>query len=283
MPRAVDRDTRGALLTAVFRIQKALAKFTMQLGMSAGEMNELVRRAHVEAAEELARAEGGKVHTTKLCAMTGLYRKEIIRLRNLPPLTSPSLDERYNRTARVVTGWIRDPEFHTKAGKPAALPFQGPASFSELVRRYSGDMAPIAMQQELERLGVVSTTKKGLIRLDTSGYLTTTNIDALQILGTDTSDLIDTINHNVNGAKEERRFQRKVSYVNLPHRYTEPFRQYAAQESQKLLEKLDKWLARHDKKDSSDSSRGSRIGLGIYHFEKPSSVQDSGKDETSDG
>ncbi len=277
-----DRQTYGALVTAVYRIQKSLARFTMQLGLSAGEFNELVRRAHVEAAEELARAEGGKVLTTKLCAMTGLYRKEIIRLRNLPPLTEPSQDERYNRTTRVVSGWMRDPEFHTKGGKPAALEFQGKTSFSELVKRYSGDMAPIAMQQELERLNVVKTTKRGRIKLETSGYLASTSLDALQILGTDTADLIDTIHHNVSSDRERRRFQRKVSYVNLPQRYVEPFRLFAAAESQKLLEKLDRWLAKRDDKTAEESAPGSRVGLGIYHIERLANAADTDRESAND-
>ncbi len=272
-----DKQTYSALVTAIYRIQKSLARLTMQLGISAGEMNELVRRAHLDAAEELTRDEGGKVLTTKLCAMTGLYRKEIIRLRNLPELDNPRLDERYNRTTRVITGWLRDTEFHTKKGKPSALEFQGAGSFSELVKRYSGDMAPHAMQQELERLGVISTTKRGLIKLESAGFLTNTSLDALHILGTDTADLIDTIQHNVNSSKDKRRFQRKVSYVNLPQQYVEPFKQYAAEESQKLLEKLDQWLAIRDAEEPADSQAGSRVGLGIYLIEKSN---DSAASET---
>lgn len=282
MPKLGDTQTYSALLTAVYRIQKALARFTMQHGLSAGEMNELVRRAHLDAAEELARDEGGKVLTTKLCAMTGLYRKEIIRLRNLPPLTDPAIDERYNRTTRVISGWMRDAEYHTKNGKTAVLAFQGPGSFSELVKRYSGDMAPAAMQQELERLGVVSVTKKGQIKLNTSGFLATTNLDALQILGTDTADLIATIHHNINSDKDQRRFQRKVSYVHIPQRYVQPFRQYAATESQKLLEKLDRWLAKRDDKEADDTRAGSRVGLGIYHIENANDVDVSEQDEATD-
>lgn len=275
-----DTTTHGALLTAVYRILKSLAKLSIRLGLSAGAMSELVRRAYLDAAEEIILDEGDKVLTTKVCAMTGLYRKEIIRLRNLPPLADPTHDDRYNRSARVVTGWLRDSDYHTDKGNPAALKLQGPGSFAELVKRYSGDMAPTAMQQELERLGVVTLTSRNLVKLAASGYLSSTNTDGLQILGTDTADLINTIHDNILSKKENRRFQRKVNYVDIPQQFVEPFKIFSAAESQKLLEKLDHWLSERDSEAVSEKA-GSRIGLGIYHIEHRNKPKDtSGADRT---
>jgi hypothetical protein len=45
----------------------------------------------------------------------------------------------------------------------------------------------------------------------------------------------------------------------------ESFEDYAASQSQVLLEKLDRWLAKRDTEDKRDSiTAGSRLGLGIY-------------------
>ena len=89
-----DKQTYGALVTAVYRIQKSLARFTMQLGLSAGEFNELVRRAHVEAAEELARAEGGKVLIGEVSNVNddrtdNVFREEIGRFSTIEEDTDP--------------------------------------------------------------------------------------------------------------------------------------------------------------------------------------------------
>lgn len=268
-----DNQANSVLAVAVYRILKSLAKFSIRLGMSAAAMCELVRRAYIDAAEELIREEGNKVLTTRVCAMTGLYRKEVIRLRNVAILTDTSQDAKYNRSARVITGWLRDADFHTAKGKPAVLDVQGSFSFSELVKRYSGDMAPAAMQQELERLGVIEITGRNRVKLLTAGYIASTDLDGVQILGSDTADLIDTIQHNIISEEKERRFQRKVKYVDIPSQHVKPFRTYATKESQKLLERLDRWLAKRDN-DISDGA-GSRVGLGIYHIEKTNNPEDS--------
>ena len=270
-----DNQVNSTLAEAVYRIIKSLAKFSIRLGMSAGAMCELVRRAYVDAAEELIREEGNKVLTTRVCAMTGLYRKEVTRLRDLKILTDNSRDAKYNRSARVITGWLRDTDYHTAKGKPAVLEIQGSNSFSELVKRYSGDMAPAAMQQELVRLGVIEVTGRNRVKLLTAGYIASTDLDGVQILGSDTADLIDTIQHNIICEEKSRRFQRKVKYVDIPAQHVAPFRTYAAKESQKLLERLDRWLAKRDDDVRNSEEPGSRIGLGVYHIEKTNTADDS--------
>lgn len=263
-----DNESSKALNIAIYRILKALAKLSIQLSMSAATMSELLRRAYVDAAEETINERGQKLLTTDVCAMTGLYRKEVMRLRNLPALSDGQLYEKQNRSTQVITGWLRDKDFHTAGGRPAALPQTGKNSFTELVKRYSGDMAPTAMRLELERLRVVSVNSRGQIKLLTSGYIAAFPPGGIHILGIDTTDLINTIQFNIATKKPDRRFQRKVNYVNLPQKHVEPFRIYAASESQKLLEKLDRWLdKRDDNEKQNEKTPGARVGVGVYHFE----------------
>lgn len=236
------------------------------MGMSAGAMSELVRRAYVDAAADVLATDNEKVTVLRICAMTGLYRKEVDRLQNMSSLSDVEFEDKFNRTTRVASGWLRDPDFQTAAGKPAVL---DQTRFAELVKRYSGDMAPLAMRQELQRLGVLSINSRDQMKLLTSGFVNSKNEEVIHILGTDTSELIETISHNANSDKDDQRFQRKVTYVDIPHQYAKPFRVYAASESQKFLEKLDRWLAKRDNKPSGGKNSGSQISLGIYHFEKP--------------
>lgn len=267
---------------AVYRILRALAKITIPLGMSATMMSELVRCAYVDAAEDLIKEKQEKIQITKICAMTGLYRKEIIRLRSLPPLSDVHSLEKYNRTTRIVSGWLRDHEFHTASGRPAVLDQSGDGSFADLVNRYSGGMAPKAMLKELVRLGIVSVNSRDQVKLLASGYIATMPLEAVEILGIDTADLIETIHYNTLDETDERRFQRKVTYKNLPQQHVQSFRKYAASESQKLLEKLDRWLAKRDANTGEKPVDGSRVGLGIYHVEKHISDEPQSKDTDND-
>jgi hypothetical protein len=260
-------STNSVLHVALYRILRALAKVTLRYGMSVGAFTELVRRAHVDAAEEILQESDREPLPSRVCVLTGLYRKEVIRLKRLPPLKSEKFDVRYDRSARIISGWVRDPDFRTRSNRPAVLKIDAAKnSFSELVRRYGGDMTPHAVLEELIELNVVELTRTHRVKLLERAFVPSEDVcSALQVLGVDTEDLINTIAFNIRVTPEERRFQRKVIYVNIPKRHLELFRQYAATQSQALLEALDRWLAEHDAELSDKGASGARVGLGIYH------------------
>jgi hypothetical protein len=270
-----QNSAKKALVIASYRIQKSLAKFAIRIGLSSGTMSELVRRAFIDAAEELLVENGEKVQSTKIGAMTGLYRKEIVRLREMQIPGAASQEDKYNRSARVVTGWMRDTDFLDANGEPAVLALRGDQSFSELVKRYSGDMAVTALREELQRLGIVEIIDENKIKLLSAGYVSSDSVEGIHILGADTSDLIDTIHHNLSDTDELPRFQRKVKYVGIPDRFVEEFRSYSARSSQALLEDLDRWLAERDIVPTEEDEPLTRLGLGIYHIE-------GGTDENAD-
>ena len=72
------------------------------------------------------------------------------------------------------------------------------------------------------------------------------------------------------------RFQRKVAYDNLPDEALPAFRKLSTKQAQKLLEKMDEWLAENDR-DVNPSVKGigrNLAGLGIYYFEEPYFVKE---------
>ena len=123
----------------------------------------------------------------------------------------------------------------------------------------------------MKRVGSVQVSKNGKIYLKTDAHIPDGDQPAmLSILGTDVSDLIKTIDWNITGKKNDRFFQRKVAYDNLPAEAAASFRNVGAEESQKLLEKFDEWLSSHDR-DNNPSIEGTgriRSGMGIYYFEE---------------
>lgn len=260
---------RQAVVTAAVRILKPLVRILLRHGISCPSVEELLRRAYVEVAQEDFAVPGRKQSTSRIAVLTGLSRKEVARLRQLPPVEEVELDERYNRAARIISGWLRDSDFQDRKGDPDNLPFDGPRSFTELVRRYSGDMTPRAMADELLRVGAVELTPHGEYRLTSRGYVPAVgDEEKLQVLGTDTRDLIETIDHNLTHPPEQARFQRKVLYDNVPEEHVEAFERLAARLGQHVLEQLDEWLAAHDRDHASGIAGGGRVrlGLGIYEI-----------------
>jgi hypothetical protein len=220
---------------------------------------------------------GRKQSTSRISVITGLTRKDVARLREAPAPEEDRLHAKYNRLARVVAGWRRDLEFLDADDQPAALELgDAPPSFAELVRRYSGDMTPRSILDELLRAGVISIAD-GRAHLLKNAYVPDAHSAAkLHILGVDTELLIGTIAHNLDPESSTRFFQRKVAYDNLPRESIPAFRKLSAEQAQRLLETLDHYLAQHDR-DANPASDGTgqvEAGLGIYYFEKTRSEED---------
>ena len=267
-----DSQRSGALAAALLRILRILARIGMRHGVSCQAFIDLAKRAHVDAALEDFALAGRKPSVSRAAVLTGLTRKDIQRLLAEKGGADTETSERYNRAARVVAGWVRDPAFCDVQHEPRVIPLDGgDTSFAALVRRYSGDMPARAVLDELIRVGTAERTAEGGVRLLSRVYIpATSDVDKLHTLGTDVAYLADTIDHNLQHGATDPRFQRKVLYDNLPEEAIPEFRRLSAANTQKLIEDLDRWLAQHDR-DVNPSVRGTgrvRAGLGAFYFEQ---------------
>jgi hypothetical protein len=272
----MDSDARphAALHAALATLLRPLFRLLLRHQVSFGAFEELAKRVYVEVALNDFGIPGKKPSISRASILSGLTRKEVQRLiasgGDLPGDGTPD-NERYNRAARVLTGWIRDSEYLDAKGQPKALSPDGENGFAALVRRHSGDMPARAVLDELERVGAVRRREDGLIELLARAYVPRSSpADKLAILGSDVADLIGTIEHNLEHGETDPRFQRKVMYVSIPVSALPAFRKRSATNAQAVLEKFDQWLAEHDVASPPgrpDAPRA-RVGVGIYYFEE---------------
>lgn len=266
-------DTHSkVIIEAVTRLLHPLIRILLRNGISCGAFTELARKAYVDVAEREFTVTGRKQSTSRISVLTGLNRKEVARLQKLSSPQKSGVDERYNRAARVISGWLHDEDFQDRKGDPNILPFTDtPRSFSALVKKHSGDMPPRAVADELQRVGAVELTSHGELRLTARGYVPSDgDVEKLHVLGTDTRDLIGTIDYNLTHPPNKARFQRKVMYDNVPRQHIGAFHKLSARLAQGVLEQLDSWLAERDR-DNSPVTKGHgrvRLGLGIYLIEE---------------
>jgi hypothetical protein len=267
----VDRRPRQALDAALMRLLRPLVRLLLRHSVPYGAFDALARRVYVETAMRDFALPGKKPSVSRASILTGLTRKDVQRLIGEPADADPALGERYNRAARVLTGWIRDPDFSAPDGTPLALSIDGEPGFSSLVRRHSGDMPTRAVLDELMRVGAVRQRDDGLYEPVARAYVPQQGtLEKLDILGSDVADLIDTIDHNLQHGGADPRFQRKVMYHSIDVQALPTFRRLGAEQAQALLERLDAWLAEHDTDPPADTAPAprARVGLGIYYFEE---------------
>lgn len=260
-----------ALKNAILRILRPLVRILLRNGVSFRVFADLVRWVYVDVGFREFGIKGRKQTTSRVSVITGLTRKEVQRLRDRIVPDDDNAHDRYNRATRVISGWMRDTRYCDNEGNSLDLPLEGEISFTRLVKRFSGDMPVRAILDELIHIGAVERKQDGTIKLLTRAYLPHTDEQAkLDIMGTDVADLINTVNHNLSQEKQDRYFQRKVSYDNVPADFLAQFKQLSAAEAQTLLEGMNQWLALRDR-DANPSVKGSgrmRVGLGIYYFEE---------------
>lgn len=267
----MEPSSNKALTAAVLRLLRPLVRILLRNGISYGVFADLARWIYVDVADKEFGVEGRKQTVSRVSVITGLTRKEVSRLQAIETPNDEAAIQQYNRAARVISGWVRDTRFMNKNGAPAELPFEGSdISFSQLVKQYSGDIPARAILDELLRVGTVERTDKNNIRLVQQAYIPRTGEEnKLHILGTDVSDLIATIDHNLQHTNDDPYFQRKVMYDNLPEEVIPRLRKLTEEQGQALLEELDRFLSQYDRDSNplADGTGRKRAGISIYYFE----------------
>jgi hypothetical protein len=260
------------VLAAIGRILRPIVRILIRNGVPSDALTQLVRKTYVDVAASDFQLNGKRQTVSRISVITGLHRKEVARLRAIDAVGVRAAGAARNRAASVLTAWLRDPDFVDRKGDPLDLVFAGTNSFSELVRRYSGDMKPRAMADELLASGAIEQTN-GKLRLSARGFIPGTDVDDLiAMLGTDAAQLIETIDNNLTSTA--KRYQRKVEYENVPAEHAAEFRTLSARLAQQLLEELDRWLASRGA-DPDARKPTMTLGLGIFQIEEMRTVAGS--------
>lgn len=257
----------ATLQKAITKVLSPLVRLLLRHGVSHGEFASWAKQAYVAEANKHFGIDGKPPTVSRIAIITGINRKEVKRLLELPADIEPAI-AKHNRALRVVTGWLQDADFHNSKGKPAILSYGSTEDeFNELVRRYGGDVPARALLDELIRVGTVKQNDNK-IQLLTSGYIPHESKDAmLDLMATSATDLLETLDYNVSDV-DNNRLQLSVAYDNVSDEALLEFRILARDKAMVLLRELDEWLKPHDLGEKPASNQPTnRVGLGLYLIE----------------
>jgi Family of unknown function (DUF6502) len=158
--RAREAETIARALQDLLEL---IAPILFAHGITPAAVAGLAKNALVASAAGSSRMSTGRVNQSKVAAVTGLSRAEVRRRLVESPRLLPPTSRALDRSARVVAGWLRDPLFLDRNGKPKTLQVRsGAASFAELVRLHSGDIPPRVVLEQLKERGMVRVTANGV-------------------------------------------------------------------------------------------------------------------------
>lgn len=260
----MTRDAPHVLTAALRRLLRPLVRVLLRHGVAFGEFADIARTAYVEVAHAEFPPPGRRQTLSHVAVLTGVHRHDVKKVLASAEGERVMAPQR-NRAARVIDGWLTDPDF-SDAGEARTLALD--PDFRRLVARYSGDITPRAILDELVRVGAIEREGERL-RLLTRAYVPAANDEEmLRIVGESVADLLETLDYNLRHERAERRLQISVVHDNFPDEVMRQVELVSRDKAMSFLTDLNAFLKTQDRDGNADleGSGRNRAGVGVYFF-----------------
>jgi hypothetical protein len=266
------KSFRQRLLRVVFGVMRPFARLMLNAGLGYKDFAEVAKLAFVEVALNHYGLRGRTTNVSRIAVMTGINRRHVAQLRQ--QLASMNEDDFAIGMipSDILHYWHQDPEYVSREGNPIAIAFEGPRpSFSELVKKYAGDVPAGAMRSELKRVGAIIETPSGTLK-PIKSYFIPTDLDEKRLLALRHSvrALLSTVAFNSVVAEQgSGRVERFVYSENLSLPQIERLRASIRRNVERYTEELDDEFAQMELTNIEHSIApcGRTVAVGVYYFE----------------
>lgn len=266
------------LRSALALMFKPLIRLLVSQGLTHAEFSEVAKEVYVEVALRYFEP-SERVNKSRVAVLTGLTRKEVKNVIDRAGQSS-GLEKTKSRPSRVLSGWYEDPKYTGPYGIPLELPYEsqieGQASFIELVRTYSGDMAPRQMLNELLRSGSVKEVE-GLFKAVSRLYEPTAlSPELIQRLGDIGYRFFSTAAVNITKEGQGTGYFERAVFANegCTPNVIDKFDEHIKSKGQGFLEELDIWFSANEHLNEASEQRHG-TGLFMVHYVEDQSEKKS--------
>jgi len=267
----MGQNVKEHLRLALRMMLKPLVKLLISQGVSHGDFSEAAKDVYVEVAIRHF-DKSNKVNQSRIAILTGLTRKEVKNVIDRAMRSEPH-GKNFSRPSRVLAGWHSDPMFLGPYGVPLEIPYEssidgGAPSFVDLVKTYSGDMAPRPMLKELIRIGAVVETETKTLKVLRRDFIPEAlSAELVERLGEVTHNFFSTSARNIEKrGPDDGLFERIVFAENgVTENTVALFDEFVKKRGQDFLEELDNWLVAREKEEIG-VARTIQTGFGMYHY-----------------
>lgn len=277
---------KETVLSSLIQLARPLVRLCIRHGIKLGELFDVVKRVYVVEAERFLQRKEESVSTSRITLMTGVHRTDVAQIRS-----EKKFAPRERHTASdVISQWRYDPRFSTKPGSPRPLGIEGKDSeFAELVRSVSHSVSPYTVSFELERLGMISKTKDGKVKLTTRVFVPKGDSSAiLNMLAEDMDDLIVAVEENAFAKSEDLlpNHHLKTEYHNLPDQALIEIKQWCMKEGSAFHERARNFLSRFDRDLNPNLASGTgrhRVVVGSFSLvEEVQQIESNGNEKSGE-
>lgn len=258
---------------SVRRMLKAVAAICVKNSISFGEFAELGKQAFLEAATQLIAEAGGNVNTSRLSVMTGMHRRDVMRL----TADTPEPVKDISVASRVLAIWENNPEFQLKNGKPRTLTCGGENNeFATLVAMVSRDVHPASILYKLELSGHI-VRERETVKLVKAAHMVAQDLErGMAILSMDMNDLAAAVEGNLSGEQRVPNLHARTEFDNISIEDYNVLRQWILDEGSAFHRKVRQHLAQYDRDINPEISKGGglKVVVGSFaRFEEEGSVK----------
>ena len=268
----MQEKLKEQVLDAFQLVLRPIVKILLRFNVGVSEFTEIVKKSYVDVASTEYGIRGRPTNISRVAVMTGLTRKEVRRLRNMIEAGETNLSVKTTPIAEILHRWHAEEDFLDEKGRPAALNFaEGEHSFSELVKRFGGDVPPGAMRTELKRVGSVVETDDGRLSLAKRSVVPTDKTDNLVTsLIHGVYPLLCTVVENSDPNEGAREPKQLTAYsTNIRKQDLGRLRRISSDRLADFAETFDDlFMAYETLNEESDGEAGITVAVGLFYFEE---------------
>ena len=277
MPTPTPTET---LLKVLRHALRPLVRLLLAKGIAYPQLIELLKGLYVELAVRDFPVIGKEQTDSRISLLSGIHRKDVKRLRALPP-DEERVPDTISLGMRLINAWQLAP-FAGDDGTPKRLPrlarLGGDLSFESLVVSVSKDIRARAVLDEWMRLGIATVDDEDCVTLITDAFVPSQGFDEKAFyFGHNLHDHAAAAASNLIGEMAPF-LERSVQYTSLPAAVVATLAQDAEASGMRLLKSLNRkaqtaaQLPEHQQADSREdqatpnADRRQRFTFGIYFY-----------------
>ena len=265
----------ASLLKAARRLMRPFVRMMIQHGLTFPVLADTLRRLYVEiAVTDIMSGPKGRTDSG-ISLLTGVHRKEIRRLREMP---ADSLDapDTVSLVSQVVARWVGTATFTDGAGRPLALPrakvdaADAEPSFDKLVESITTDIRPRTVLDSLLSHRVVFMDPENRVQLNTDAFIPRPGREEqLYYFARNLHDHVAAAVANIGAGGAPPFLDRSVHYDRLMPAQAKALGEYARTAAMRALRDVNRFAQEMTGTTAESDLQGSRrINFGVYVFDE---------------
>lgn len=236
-----------------------LVRYFLRKSLTIQTFYDVAKTVFISAAVEELERSGEAVNVSRISAATGVTRNEVTRIYKKREL--PAVRTGMSIAARVMGQWELDPRFSSKNRTPRVLTVAGEDSdFRRLVHSVSKTLNPSTVLKELERIGAIERTARGVKLVKDVDRSADEERWRVELAAQDIGVLLQAVDENIAHPEAVRNHHIHTEADNIVATALPEIREWLLAEGKKFHKKLRAYLSRHDADLMPDLEPGSPVG-----------------------